>query len=71
MKLSKLKAKTTMRTVAGTTMPRQNRTSGAFRKALAASRSAPTAGVSGEVGVDGQAAKPRLDRKGRRGGGHC
>ena len=69
MKLSKLTAKTKMRHVAGTEVPRQNVTSVAMRKAMVDAQKAGWAGDEGNVEVDGGNAKPRLDRPGRKAGG--
>lgn len=58
MKLSKLKARTMMRSVGGCTVPRQNSTSVGMRAAMKAS-----GGSCGEV--EGGASRPRLDRPSR------
>lgn len=62
MKLSKLKARTMMRSVGGCTVPRQNSTSVGMRAAMKAS-----GGSCGEV--EGGASRPRLDRPARASGG--
>lgn len=58
MKLSKIKARTMMRSVGGCTVPRQNSTSVGMRAAMKAS-----GGSCGEV--EGGASRPRLDRPAR------
>lgn len=58
MKLSKLRAKTSMRSVGGHSIPRQNTTSFGMRNAMKAS-----GGSCGDV--EGGASRPRLDRPGR------
>lgn len=69
MKLSKLRAHTSTRMVAGQSVPRQNTTSFGMRHAMKVGGS-KYAGDSGEV--EGAAARPRLDRPGRaRGGRVC
>lgn len=67
MKLSKLRAAHFSRHLAGTTIPRQNTTSFGMRHALKKAGHTPYAGESGEV--EGKAARPRLDRPGRKAGG--
>lgn len=65
MQLSKLRARTSTRKLAGVSIPRENRTSGAFKKASAAAGHAPDAGVA-----DGSSsARMRTDRPGRARGG--
>lgn len=66
MKLSKLRASTSTRHLAGATIPRQNTTSFGMRHALKKGGTR-YAGESGEV--EGNAARPRLDRPGRKAGG--
>lgn len=68
MDLSKMRARTKMRTVAGHSIARQNRTSKAFAKAEAEAKNAPYAGESG-IDVEGNKPKPRLDRPARASGG--
>lgn len=68
MDLSKMRARTKMRTVAGHSIARQNQTSKAFTKAEAEAKNAPYAGESG-IDVEGNKPKPRLDRPARASGG--
>ncbi len=63
MKLSKLRHATATRHIAGTTIPRQNTTSFGMRNAMKKGGSR-YAGESGDV--EGSAARPRLDRPGRK-----
>jgi hypothetical protein len=70
MKLSKLRAETMERKVAGTSIPRQDRTSKAFAAAQKVAKKAGFAGEEKEIGeIEGGVAKPRLDRPGRKAGG--
>jgi hypothetical protein len=72
MKLSKLKAETMERNVAGASIPRQDRTSKAFREAKSKAKGAGWAGEEREIGeIEGGVAKPRLDRPGRKMGGRA
>lgn len=68
MKLSKLRASTKMRHLAGTEIPRQNTTSVGMRNAMKKAGNA-FAGESGAV--EGSPAKMRLDRARARGGRVC
>ena len=70
MKLSKVKAGTATRRLAGVDIPRQDTTSFGMRAALKKGGSR-YAGESGEVAshVDGSPAKARLDRPARKAGG--
>lgn len=65
MKLSKLRHATATRHLAGATIPRQDSTSFGMRAALKKGGSR-YAGEAGEV--EGRAARPRLDRPGRKAG---
>ncbi len=72
MKLSKMRAETMERNLAGATIPRQDRTSKAFREAMAKAKGAGYAGEEREIGeIEGGVAKPRLDRPGRKMGGRA
>lgn len=66
MKISKLRHATSTRMIRGESVPRQNTTSFGMRAALKKGGSR-YAGESGEV--EGGAARPRLDRPGRKAGG--
>ena len=66
MKLSKLKAATATRHLAGASIPRQNATSFGMRNAMKKAGNTGYAGESGEV--EGSPAKVRLDRARRHGG---
>lgn len=72
MKLSKMRAETMERKLAGASIPRQDRTSKAFQEAMAKAKGAGYAGEEKEIGeIDGGAAKPRLDRPARKMGGRA
>lgn len=70
MKLSKIRAAHATRHLAGAIIPRQDTTSAAMRAAMKSAKGAPYAGEAGSE-VEGQAARVRLDRPGRKWGGRA
>lgn len=68
MDLSKMRARTKVRKIAGQDVTRQDRSSKAFAKAQSTAKDSPYAGESG-VDVEGNQPRPRLDRPARASGG--
>ena len=71
MKISNLKAKTSMRKVADTEAPRMNTTSKAMAKAKSAASKTGWAGEEGDISVDGGDSMPHLSKPMRKRGGKC